>query len=158
MLDDADARAAGVRFYELPRNLTADMVDPLIWPIVKKINDSAIAWTAESCQGHPDATEPAWAGNNEPMLRLVCRRDRMGRVMAALIDACERVPAKEFEEGSGLYSSAQPIKIFPHTEEVARKQGWAEILIYLSAGAVWSRDRALRVLDSFADELLKLTT
>lgn len=148
-----DARAAGVRFYELPESLEPHMIDPLIWPVVKKINDSGFVWTSESCQGHPDAKEPSWANNTDPMLRLVCPRDRVGQVMAALIDACERV---SFDDDSTSWTPGQSIKIFPHTEDAARRKGWAELLVYLPASAVWSRDRAIRALDAFADALLRI--
>lgn len=148
-----DAREAGVVFYDLPADLSSDQIDPLMRPIVEQINKSGFCWTAESCQGHPDATEhPPWAGNTEPMLRLVCRREDMGRVLSTLVDAAEIVPAEEFEADYG-YSSAQAIRIFPHTNPKPRTLGWAELLVYLPAACVWSRNRGIRVLQRFADLL-----
>jgi hypothetical protein len=35
-----------------PRLLVAADVDPLMWPIVQRVNQSGWLWTTESCEGH----------------------------------------------------------------------------------------------------------
>jgi len=35
-----------------PRTLTDEQIDPAMWPIVQRINQSGWVWTTESCEGH----------------------------------------------------------------------------------------------------------
>lgn len=46
------------------------------------------------------------------MLRMVCQRENIGRVLSTLVDAAEIVPAEE-SEADYSYSSAQAICVFP---------------------------------------------
>lgn len=50
-----------------PRTLVQSDVDPLMWPIVQRVNRTGWVWTAESCEGHDDG-RPVMLGlvTNDP--------------------------------------------------------------------------------------------
>ena len=92
-----DAAKCGCDFYKLPDELTDDDIDPLLRPFVQKINRSGWVWTAESCQGHPEAKIPAWADNVRPMLRLVTPKECLGRVLGLWVKAMT-IPARTIDD------------------------------------------------------------
>jgi hypothetical protein len=60
-----------------PRRLTAAEVDPKMWPIVSRINQSNWVWTTESCEGH---------GAGRPVV-LGLVTNNLGRLFQALAEA-----------------------------------------------------------------------
>lgn len=92
-------------------------IDPLIWPAVKRINESGWVWTAESCQGGH-----GWYGD-KPMLRLVCRSADLNALMGVLYGAAR--PARPGEDGPRL-------DLVRNTTQIPR--GWAEFRIAVSNG------------------------
>src|SRR5688500_4748721 len=64
-----------------PDRLTAKEVDPLMWPIVERINRSGWIWTTESCQGH-DEDRQREERQRDPLLGFVT--DDIGRALAAM--------------------------------------------------------------------------
>lgn len=143
-----EAQACGVHFYHDPEALKEDMIDPLIWPAVQQINRSGWCWTAESCQGHPDATDDfVWATNVRPMLRLVCRWPDRGRMLAALHDAT--IYEHEYEPGLPGDLRGWGFEIWAHPGK--KKHGvWCEVLVYLGASTVYRRNQALKVFARLA--------
>lgn len=134
------AKAAGAVFYSLPKDLTDDMIDPLLRKAVRRINESGWCWTAESCQGHPDATELApWGFNTKPMLRLVCHESGFGEMLAKLAHAMS-------DEHDALAGSC----MFEVCNYKARGD-YAEALIYVRAANVFERNRGCRAFERFAE-------
>jgi len=132
---------AGVHFYGDPEDLDPNLIDPLLRKAVARINLSSWVWTAESCQGHPDNDiGPVWAGNTSPMLRLVCRREQVGRMLGALHEA-----STGFEDEDGLrrYFS---LRVHPQT-----LREWAEVLVYIEAQTVRDRNLGIAVFEKFAE-------
>jgi len=132
-------------FYS-PPDAMDPFVDPMIRPICVAINRSGWVWTAESCQGHPDADQGgAWAANVSPMLRLVTKDETIGRMFecltAAFLQAKSRLPRGELFEVRGMrvYPSSRP------------SPGWRETLIYLEAVNVYQRNQALDVWKGFSE-------
>lgn len=130
------AVASGVTFYDHPDKLREDQVDPLIWKAVRRINQSNWVWTAESCQGHPDATSHAWAWNVRPMLRLVTTQPNQGQLFRYLYTA---MLAENLDDGSpagAIYEKAyQSFLVYPHLVKGAVGRGSR-----LPTGAVCSRE------------------
>ncbi len=94
------AKEQGAIFYSLPEDIDPAQIDPLLREIVLNINLSGFCWTAECCQGHPDAAKPGdtgWDHNVEPYLRLVCHQGREGEVLAELMRACDPQGDDELE-------------------------------------------------------------
>lgn len=142
---DHPAKGSGVIFYVQPHDLDLDHVDPLMRDVVARINASGWVWTGESCQGHPDVeslTDTGWPHNNDPYLRLICRHDRFGEMLAALLDASRPQPeSDEFHSATlRLYRSDT-------------RGDWAEVLVYVQARNVMERNHGIRVLGRFADAL-----
>lgn len=146
----AQARKSGICFYSLPEELTPEQIDPLIRDIVFSINKSGWVWTAESCQGHPEAETPPWAGNISPMLRLVCRRKDLGRMMAALVEAMYIKADNDDLNDFGHFDKSLGFRAFPswHTNK-----DWVEILIYIDAVCVYDRNLGLRAFAQFAEKV-----
>lgn len=149
-----EARAAGCTFYSLPgEGMDRDGIDPAILPVCDAINSSGICWTAESCAGHPDAREPRWADNVEPMVRLVYPAEHEGRVFSALLSACRsmEVPSGD-EEGMTPWGRPQAagLKVHPCCNG---QPEWCETLVYVYASTTWSRDRGIEALRRFAENL-----
>jgi hypothetical protein len=139
-----EAREAGAIFYALPADLAPEMIDPLLRNAVGRINASGWVWTAESCQGHPDAataTDTGWLHNTDPFLRLVCRQEREGEMLALLMRACT-VGEDDFDHG--IYHGT--------TARLFREQrgDYAELLVYLPSRNVMDRDQGVRVFERFA--------
>lgn len=144
----SEARDAGVTgIYCLPEELEDGQVDPLLLDAVRRINASGWVITAESCQGHPDATDPhAWAGNVRPMLRLVCRESDAPRLMFALATAArsERyLDPGPVGDPIPIYGSAGrlPCGIGMDVYVHDTPPGWFEALVYMHARTAWDRDR-----------------
>lgn len=80
-------KVEGASFYSDPESVDLALVDPLMRAFVQRMNSSGWVWTAECCQGHPDAPDNAyiWAGNTSPMVRLVLRTRRQS---PSAISAC----------------------------------------------------------------------
>lgn len=133
------AASAGVSFRRLPSELDPDDLDELIRPVVMKINESGWVWTAESCQGHPDATdEKQW--HVEPMLRLVCAAQDTGALMAALVEAVRA----ESDTSSGAIA----FTTVPAHRSVA---GWTELVIYVQTRTAYDRNRGVAAFMRFAE-------
>lgn len=151
-------KESGAFFYSSPDTLD-QAVDPLIRPICEKINASGWVWTAESCQGHPDACEAcAWASNTAPMLRLVTLEKDLGQMMAALCRAFPMVEdcvmksnlkpgAMSTPGGFGVFE-IHGFRAYPSSRP---NPGWTETLIYIDAANVYQRNQALDVFRAFAD-------
>lgn len=140
-----EAKEAGVTFYKLPTELSQQDIDPLMRLAVNLINESGWVWTAESCQGHPDAASPmetAWPHNTRPMLRLVCRKNRLGKMLELLHDGW-RVVDRESE--GEFYAHPGSLIIHPH----GVKGDWAEVIVYVEAASVWQRDLGIKVFGNF---------
>lgn len=132
-------------FYSPPEAMDAE-VDPLIRPICEAINKSGWVWTAESCQGHPDAAEGGpWRGNTSPMLRLITRKADQGRMLSALMEAYLGKGSLG-EHAPGLFE-VRGLRIYPSSRPA---EGWTETLIYLDAGNVYQRNQALDVWNNFS--------
>jgi len=138
-------KASGAIFYSPPDKLDAFM-DPLMRPVCEEINRSGWVWTAESCQGHPDADRAgAWAANTRPMLRLVTTTAAVGKMLAAVMEAYG-IESREVK-GVGERSELTGLTIYPIGE---RNPGWVEVLIYINAANVFQRDCAMGVWRKFA--------
>lgn len=133
------AQEAGINFYDLPCELNEDQVDPLILPIVKRINESGWVWTAESCQGHPDAVDPVWCDNTDPMLRLVSDLKHEPFMLQQLVRSSRSM--------EGEITPTTPLRIYPQTP----KPPWGEILVYVPAQTVFYRNRGLETFRRFAE-------
>ncbi len=140
------AKAAGAIFYADPYSLTDAMIDPLLREAVRLINDSGWVWTAESCQGHPDATElGAWTHNTRPMLRLVTRRENHGAMLDYLTQATN--PRVWVGDDRDVGSTFTPgIELWPHHLD----EHWAETLVYITARVAYERDIGCRLFERFA--------
>lgn len=137
------AKAAGVCFYELPKNLKPDQIDPLIRNAVMQINQSGWCFTAESCQGHPDMVEEApWASNTDPMLRLICQKKDTGRMMATLVEAMYYQKGGEdgWQETLGFQGYPRAI----------RSSDWTEVLVYIRCKTAFDRNLGIQAYERFA--------
>lgn len=133
-----EAMRDGVTFYNDPEWWdTYTGIDPLIRPICEQINRSGWCWTGESCQGHPGERH-AWAGNTSPMLRLVCRKLDLGRMLAILAESLATVVRPD--------GGAVPCRLYSWKQLTV----FAEMLVYLDATSVEERDPCLRVWAEFA--------
>lgn len=148
MTEDVDImKASGTLFYSPPDKMDP-WVDPLMRPICEGINKSGWVWTAESCQGHPDATTSGtWGENTNPMIRLVTRQP--GRMLECLCQAfglakgrTERADIFEVH-GFRMYPSGRP------------NPEWSEILVYIDARTTFQRDQALDVWGAFAELVIE---
>src|ERR1700719_3228914 len=130
----AEVNKHKIAFYALPQDIDLDRIDLLMRPIVSKINQSGWVWTAECCQGHPDATEPkGWDYNTNPYLRLVVEDGiDLESMLGLLVAACR----------------GQVIEL--HTIE---KGPWVEVLIYVKAINTLQRNNGIKALTKFADTL-----
>lgn len=143
-----DARKAGCVFYSMPWELDPN-IDPLIRPAVERINKSIWLWTAESCQGHPDAAaQGAWASNTDPMIRLVTRAEHAGAMMAGLLRAYQGAADRELRDCRVFECGG--LRVFPTV-----RGEWAEVLVYVGARNVFQRGQAILVWDLFAEEVAR---
>lgn len=150
---EKEAQQAGVCFYTVPSEVVQAQIDPLMWPIVHTINQSGWVFTGESCQGHPDAAEhDPWSDNVEPMLRLICRKEHFGRMLFHLIES------SSFDE-DGLPRTTG-FKIYPARKNWGQffktkdDPAWREILVYIPASTVYSRNLGIVCYQRFADAVL----
>lgn len=140
---DDVVKQSGALFYSPPDKMD-QWVDPLMRPICEAINKSGWVWTAESCQGHPDATTSGtWGENTNPMIRLVTKQP--GKMLECLCRAfglakgrTERADIFEIH-GFRMYPSGRP------------NPEWNEVLIYIDAKTIYQRDQALDVWGAFAE-------
>lgn len=131
-------------FYKPPIDLKDEDVDPLLRKAVAKINSSGWVWTAESCQGHPDAKGPPWADNVQPMLRLVTKKEDFPRMLGHLIESLE-VPAREVE-GWLWPETILACEMYPVSHG-----DWREVLVYVHARTAFDRDNGIIAFERFAD-------
>jgi hypothetical protein len=144
-----DAAHAGALFYCLPEKLTDDMIDPLLRSAVRRINASGWCWTAESCQGHPDAADDhPWAGNVRPFLRLVCEAPRLGEMLAAMTRAMRSTP-KLLVKGELFDGEPQALsfRIYPWAQPHGN---YEQVLVYIDADSVYSRNQGVEAFERFA--------
>lgn len=135
-----EANESGCIFYDDPATLTDEQIDPLLRDAVRRINKSGWVWTAESCQGHPDAgTALVWASNARPMLRLVTKE--RGRMMDALTQA--------FAESNNWddLPTVRSMAVWPYE----RRNGWFEALVYVPAVTAFERDLGCKCYERFAE-------
>jgi hypothetical protein len=138
------AHEQGAIFYKLPADLTPDDIDPLLRDVVRVINASGWLWTAESCQGHPDAASLAdtgWPHNTDPFLRLVCHQDDEARFLLALVRNLNPSPESI---GRG-WPSLQGARLYRE----ARGE-YAETMVYLPARNAMERDAGVAAFMRFA--------
>lgn len=145
-IDYACSRDDGVTWYEHPDSLDPLGLDPLIAPVVLEINTSGWVWTAESCQGHPDAKGPAWGGNTSPMLRLVTKVHHEGRMFSLLAHA-SRIVAGIVERKEGLARTV-PLHVYPST--LKSSETWVEHLVYAHATTAYGRNLGIQCFAEFA--------
>jgi hypothetical protein len=138
-------------FYTLPQELTKDQVDPLIQKAVFRINESGWVWTAESCQGHPDADCPFhWAHNTSPMLRLICDVEHFGRMLQLLLEAS----TWEMDHLQQVHTFE--ITLCKNWGELMTQQtdpGFREVLVSIRASTVWERNKGLDCFCRFAESV-----
>lgn len=137
-------KESGALFYSPPDKMD-QWVDPLMRPICEAINTSGWVWTAESCQGHPDATTSGtWGENTNPMIRLVTKDP--GGTMHALFRAF-KVAAERTDKRPDLFE-IHGFRAYPTGRG---NDGWTEILVYIDAKTTFQRDQALDVWGAFAE-------
>lgn len=145
-----DPKEKHIGFYVVPDKLDYHQVDPLIRGVVKTINESGWVLTAESCQGHPDATTPIWAGGVRPMLRLVTRKKHLGQMLGILL---HNAYAMKNTDGMGGASRADWHPVF----EILPVGIWhgelACVLVYVDGATVYQRDLGIEVFARFAAAL-----
>lgn len=140
--DFADAIKHKVTFYEDPARLKPEQVDPLIRDAVLAINQSGWVWTAESCQGHPDAADDEpWANNTRPFLRLVTRHRNLGAMLTMLYE-------KMYRPGFGA-EDRQPLTVTIYRSFQVTGT-WAEVLVYIEAATAWDRNHGIAAFERFA--------
>lgn len=140
-----EAKKAGCIFYDLPWQIDWKFIDPLIRPIIERLNASEYVWTAESCEGHPDAIDAgAWGSNTSPMLRLIARKRDQGTVIYRLMEAYDAV-RKEAEANKQIFELGG-FRIYPQV-----KGSWAETLVYVAARNIYQRNQGLAVFAKFAE-------
>ena len=138
----AAAQEAGCLFYRLPEELEIQEVDLLLQQAVLAINRTGVCWTAESCQGHPESTDPCWASNVEPMLRLAYRTKDEAQVMGCLLRATRSVENQDRQAGT-LRLSPDP----------RGQPDWCELLVYVIGTTAYDRNRGIAIFDRFASLL-----
>ena len=150
-----EAKESGCCFYVLPDDLAPEQVDELIRPAVFAINTSGWVWTAESCQGHPDATKATgWTHNTKPMLRLVTRAEEFGTMLRLLCDAC--YSSIEEQDETGVYRNAG-LELWPQVPKNGAYwlAAYREVLVYVPALITFERNAALRVFERFAEQVVE---
>lgn len=132
--DPSEAQKHKIAFYALPQSIDYSRIDVLMQPILRLINQSGWVWTAECCQGHPDATEPrGWDFNTNPYLRLVVEDGvDLESLLGMLVATCR----------------GHVIEL--HTVE---KGPWVEVLIYIRAHNVFQRNAGIKSLTKFANDV-----
>lgn len=152
-----EARRAGVIVYDPPDEaLSRDGIDPLLRKAVARFNECGWSATSESCQGHPDAVRPdAWSFNVEPMLRLLCRGQDAGRLLAALAEAARQERHLDGGDGPpvpehGLENRLPPgIGMRVYVQDVPA--GWFSVIVYLQAKTIFERDQGCAAFGRLAE-------
>ena len=140
-MSEVEAKEAGALFYVMPSELNiAEQVDPLLRGAVSAINESGWAYTAESCQGHPDETDiaAAWGHNVQPFIRMALRLLHLGPVSALLLRA-----GLEAEDARIM----GPVRFTLHLRELRNR--WVELIVYAEAHNVATRNRGCKALERF---------
>lgn len=145
-----EAHKAGAIFYTLPSELRPEQIDPLLREIVGDINRSGWVWTAESCQGHPDAAtagETAWPHNTDPFLRLVVHKAREAEMLLHLTCALDVLNDEldRAEAGGWLLYGSQGLRLYCDDREP-----YAEYRVYLPARIATERNGGIEVFRRFA--------
>lgn len=144
----AQLQARGALFYTLPEELLRDQIDPLLRDVVFEINRSAWVWTAESCQGHPDADHSyPWAMNTRPMLRLVCEKKNFGRMLECLLEAT--VFEDEGLNKVNVLDICECRNWGPNYKHVS-DPGFREVIVYVRAVTVYERNLGIECYKRFA--------
>lgn len=135
------AKEAGALFYTMPSELRPDeQIDERLRLAVVYLNSSNWIWTAESCQGHPEEPDlyAPWGHNAEPYLRLVMRGGHLARAVGTLL--------KTAHDDDSEAIGAPQMKL--RTRFL--RNGWIELLVYVSAHNVATRNRGCLALERFA--------
>lgn len=151
--DPAEAERHKIIFYRLPQDLNLDEIDPLMRPVVRRINESGWVWTAECCQGHPDynGEGAGWDHNVKPFLRLVTSKKTLGEMMGALASSM-RLPDRV--EGWPPEKMRCDVTCSFTTHVWSGDLGpWEQVLIYVEAHNVLTRDRGIEALAAFAERI-----
>jgi len=112
--------------YYHPSVLKKSQVDELIWPAVKRINESDWVWTLESCQGNH-----AWS--KYPLIRLVVHNGNVSQMLGLLHRSA---PYTRFTEKPG----PNHIEVYRHVQPPL--PGWFEARVLVKGIdpiAVWDR-------------------
>jgi hypothetical protein len=133
------AQTVGVIIYDSPDTLRYETLDEPIREACRLINASGWVFTAESCSGHPDATNRFTWGFNEPYLRLTCESRRMGE----LLDLLSRA-AGEFQDDDQMAISFG-LKLWRYPD----KGIFSQVGVYIVARTIWERDAAMRIFENF---------
>lgn len=149
------AHEQGAIFYVLPEDLDPAQIDPLLREVVLNINLSGFCWTAESCQGHPDAAhirDTAWDHNTEPFLRLVYHEDDEPRVLTALARSLAIPDDGAYVDAvEGLWNEYQPLRLYRD-----QRGEYAELKVYLPAKNAGQRNGGIEVFRRFSERLLAM--
>lgn len=146
------SRPTDATWYEKPEDLRPEQLDPLIRSAVERINRSGWVWTAESCQGHPDAeTDMVWAGNTRPMLRLVCWAEDAGRMLTELAASTFYTPLDPIDRAL-LHGAWRVIgiELWPHKRTNPRV---FEVVVYARAATVYERNLGIAMFERFAAQV-----
>lgn len=127
------------RPYWHPLDLRRAHVDPLIWPAVKRINESGWVWTLESCQGHrgPDAWSDA------PLIRLAVHHGEAHRMLGLLVRSAPWPEDIDESLDGAFLPDRHRVELYRHVRPPM--PGWFEVR------AVCRGPLALEVFDRFAD-------
>jgi len=133
-----------VVFYTDPMELRDEQVDPLLLSAVRTINSSGWVWTAESCQGHPEAHFP-WG--LRPMLRLVTRWSDAGRLLGLLAAATARRNSEDDEV------HIMGVEMWPWCRPSVESPRYFEVLVYVGphSASVGHRNAGCHVFDLLAE-------
>lgn len=148
-----EAEKHKIIFYVLPQKLKLKNIDPLMRPVVDRINESGWVWTAECCQGHPDYDEHSvgWEHNVRPFVRLVTSKARFGEMMGLLASSM-RLPDRldPIETARCDVTLSFETFIWPHD-----LGPWEQVNIYINVQNVLGRNRGIEALQQFADALAR---
>jgi len=148
-----EAMAAGVTcIYGVPGELEDACFDPLILEAIRRINECGWVVTAESCQGHPDSEDPyIWAGNVEPMLRLVCRSANARFLLEDLAEASrtERYLNGDIAQYALAKRAPSGLGMRVYVGDVPA--GWFSVLIYVFAKTTHDRNQGCAAFARLAE-------
>lgn len=147
-----EAMTHHIIFYSLPQDLDLAQIDPMMRPVVEKINASGWVWTAECCQGHPDydGSNPGWDHNPSPFLRLVCEKYSLGDMLGELVASMRLPNVFDINDRRCRCDYVCPLKVFLWSRELGP---WEQINVYVEAHNVRGRDFGIEALTQFADRV-----